>query len=978
MRNFVFRALALAVLFAHSVSAQQKYKIEKKTEGGYTYLTVTNDPLKARIYTLNNGLRVYLSVYKNEPRIQTYIAVRAGSKNDPATAQGLAHYLEHILFKGTSKLGTQNWKAEKPLLDKVEALYQTYRQTTDTVLRKNIYHQIDSVSGLAANYAIANEYDKAMSSIGASGTNAYTWVEQTVYVNEIPSNNLEKWAIIESNRFQEVVPRLFHTELEAVYEEKNRGLDNDGSKTWEALFAGLFPTHTYGSQTTIGTVEHLKNPSITEIKKYFNTYYAPNNVAICLSGDLNPTETIRILNQYFGKWKTKDIPPFSAPVEEPITKPIVKNIVGPTAEKLTLAYRFAGVKSRESLVMELLSQILSNSQAGLIDLNLNQKQKMLGGGAFPLRMKDYSSLILSGSPREGQTLEEVQKLLLAQIDSVKQGRFGDWLIPAIINDVKTSNMKSFEKNTSRADAFVSAFVLGMPWKDYISEIDEQSKITKQEIVDFANKYLSDNYVAVFKRIGTDSTIKKIVKPEITAVSVNRDSASVFYKRLMKEPSGIIKPVFVDYQKDIQRLALKNDIEVLYKQNSENGLFDLYYVLDMGTDHNLKLGLAVEYLKFLGSNRFTAEQLKQEFFKLGCTYSVFTSSDKVYVALNGLQENFDKALGLFEELLASPQADDKALSDLVDGILKSRTNNKLNKGMILQRGLASYAKYGSNSPFTNILSAEELKTIKSSELTSLVSSLTSFKHRVLYYGPAKGADLVTKLNIIHKTPTTFLPFPPKKEYKELPLDSTKIYWANYDMVQAEMLFLTKSIEYDKNLVPMVGLFNEYFGGSMSSIVFQEIRESKALAYSVRSSYSLAGEKGKSNYIVSYIGTQADKLPEAMNAMEDLLDKMPQSESSFQLAKESILKSIETERVTKADVLMSYESAKKLGIDYDIRKDVYAALPTMTMKDMSKFHETYLSKKPQAILLIGSRDKLDFNALKKYGPVKELTLTEIFGY
>lgn len=973
-------SISLIVLFfnVYSLFANDKYKTEKKSDGGYPYTVVTNDPLNSRIYTLKNGLQVYMSVYKNEPRIQTYIAVKAGSKNDPATTTGLAHYLEHILFKGTSTIGTYNWSKEEPLLRQVEALYETYRATSDSLARRKIYKQIDSVSGIAAKYAIANEYDKALSSIGASGTNAYTWVEQTVYVNEIPSNNLEKWAMIESNRFQEVVPRLFHTELEAVYEEKNRGLDNDASKTWEALFNGLFQKHSYGTQTTIGTVEHLKNPSITEIKKYFNNYYVPNNIAICLSGDFDPDETIRIIDRYFGKWESKEVPSFTPPVEDPITQPVLKQIIGPTSEKLTLAFRFPKAKDKESLVMELLSQVLSNSQAGLIDLNLNQKQKLLGGSAFPLRLKDYSALILSGSPREGQSLEEVKKLLLSQIDSIKEGRFDDWLLEAIINDLKISQMKAFEKNSSRADAFVSSFVLGMPWEEYIAELDEQSKISKKDLVEFAQKHFGNNYVAIYKETGKDSSVKKIIKPEITAVSVNRDSSSVFYKRFMKEPSGIIKPVFVDYEKDILRVRLEKNISLLYKQNKENGLFDLYFVLDMGTDHNRKLGLAIEYLKFLGSKSHSSEELKKEFFRLGCTYTVFSSQDKAYVALSGLQDNFDKALTLFEELLAAPQPDEQALKDLIEGILKQRANNKLNKGIILQQALVNYAKYGPHSSFTNVLSSEQLKSIKPEELTSIISSLTTYPHRVLYYGPANAQDLAAKINTIHKAPAQFAEIPKKAIYKELPIDTTKIFWVNYDMVQAEMIFLSKSIDYNKAMVPTVTLFNEYFGGSMSSIVFQEIRESKALAYAVRSRYAFASEKLKPNYILSYIGTQADKLPEAMGAMEDLLNKLPQSPSAFSLAKESIVKSIETDRITREEVLMSYEASLKLGLKYDIRKDIYLKTPKLTFKDIEKFQQTYLKKKPQAILLIGSKDKLDFSALKKYGDIKELTLTEIFGY
>ena len=271
MRKINIIVLTLLVSLS---SFAQSFTTKKLTDkNGYSYETVEGDPLKARIYTLKNGLKVYLSVYKDEPRIQTYVAIKAGSKSDPADATGLAHYLEHILFKGTSKIGSSDWETESKLLTDIEALYETYRGTKDSVERVAIYHQIDSVSGVAATYAIANEYDKLMSNVGASGTNAYTFFEQTVYINDIPANQLNKWVEIEAERFGEVVPRLFHTELEAVYEEKNRGVDSDRRKVWESLLEGMFQKHQYGTQTTIGTVEHLQNPSITEIKKYFYKYY---------------------------------------------------------------------------------------------------------------------------------------------------------------------------------------------------------------------------------------------------------------------------------------------------------------------------------------------------------------------------------------------------------------------------------------------------------------------------------------------------------------------------------------------------------------------------------------------------------------------------------------------------------------------------------------------------------------------------------
>ena len=417
----------------------------KKIENNYE--EVKNDPLKARIYTLDNGLKVYLTSYADAPRVQTNIAVRAGSKNDPADATGLAHYLEHMLFKGTDVYGSLDFEKEAPMLDKIEALYEEYRsyEMSDTENRDRIWAQIDSISGEAAKFAIANEYDKMVSGLGAKGTNAYTSNEKTVYINDIPSNQIEKWLKLEAERFRYPVFRLFHTELEAVYEEKNISLDNDGRKMFEALLDGLFPTHQYGQQTTIGTVEHLKNPSLTEIRKYFNKYYVPNNMAICLSGDFDYDETIELINKYWGTFERKDDPTFEVIQESPIAEPVYAEVYGPEAERLYIGFRFDGANTEDAKMLTMVDMVLSNSAAGLIDLNLNQAQELIGGGCFPYVLEDYSMHGFYGSPKQGQTLEEVKDLLLAQIEDVKAGNFPDWLVDAIISDLKLNQTKKVRK-----------------------------------------------------------------------------------------------------------------------------------------------------------------------------------------------------------------------------------------------------------------------------------------------------------------------------------------------------------------------------------------------------------------------------------------------------------------------------------------------------------------------------------------------------
>ena len=973
-KSITVKILATIVLFLFinysKVYSQQNAK-------GFNYESAPNDPLNSRIYKLSNGLTVYMTVYKNAPRIQTYIAVRAGSKNDPNDATGLAHYLEHMLFKGTDKYGSKDYVKEKVELDKIEALYEVYRKTTDDAQRKGIYHQIDSISGYASKFAIANEYDKMLSNLGAKGTNAYTSLEQTVYVNDIPSNQLDKWTTIEAERFRNPVLRLFHTELEAVYEEKNRALDNDRRKSREALMAGLFPNNTYGSQTTLGTIEHLKNPSLTEIKKYFNTYYVPNNMAICLSGDFDPDATIKMIDEKFGSWKSKPVPVYQPYVEKPITVPIVKEVIGPDAENATFGYRFAGIGSKDADMIVLIDAILSNGKAGLIDLNLNQQQKALSASSYTSTDKDYSTAILTGTPKKGQTLEQVKDLLLEQVEKIKKGDFPDWLLGAIITDMKLRETKMYENNSSRAGVFVDAFITDSKWKDYISSIDRISKITKQEVIDFVKANYTNNYVVVYKRTGEDKNAQKVAKPAIKPVEVNRNDQSTFFKNSINTPVKDIEPVFIDYATNIKKFNLKNNVPVFYNANTENKTFDMYYILDMGSNHNKKLSVAINYLKYLGTKELTAAAVQQEFYKLGCSFNVFSGEDQLWVSLSGLTENIEKAIKLFENLLANAQPNEDALKNLVLDILKKREDAKLSKSAILQGGLVSYGKYGKQSPYTNILSGDELKNLNSKELIAVINEITSFQHRILYYGSNTSSELISMLNSLHKVPATLIPIPAPVKFEEAEAN-TNVYVVDYDMKQAEVILLSKDGTYNKDNVPAARIFNEYFGGGMSSVVFQEMRESKALAYSVYCTYSAPRKKSEYNYVISYIGTQADKLPEAMKGMMDLINNMPESENNFKAAKESILQSIRSERITKAGVLFSYENAQRLGLDYDIRRDIFKNVPNLTLAEVKTFEQNHLKNKQYTILVIGKKESLDIKTLEKNGKVSFLSLQDVFGY
>ncbi len=974
-----FLSMVLLTGLGLSCSAPDKYQTKTGESNGYTYEYVENDPLKVRVYTLKNGLKVYLSQYTAEPRLQTQIAVKAGGKNDPAETTGLAHYLEHIMFKGTDSFGTMDWEKERVYLDSVERMFEHYRSLTDSNERVAYYKLIDQVSNEASKLAIANEYDKMVSEIGARGTNAYTTEDRTVYINDVPANQLENWLKIESNRFRTIVPRLFHTELETVYEEKNRSLDNDNWKTYEAMYEAIFDKHPYGTQTVIGTIDHLKNPSITNIKNYFETYYRPNNVAICISGDLDYDKTIALIDKYFSDWQANDkLPQWSKVQEDPIQEPIVREVFGPDAEWVNIGFRFNGRSSDEYKLLRLTDMILSNSQAGLIDLNLKQKQVVLEPMSFVNDMNDYSIHTFQAKPREGQSLQEVKDALLGQIELLKKGEFEDWLIEAVVNDLKKSRIQQSEWNWSRSNDMVMAFTNNMSWETYIEGVESLKQFTKADIVKFANEHYQSNYAVIYKRNGKDPNTQKVSKPEITRVTLNKESKSPFHEMLLASKPEKLSPVFIDYDKDIQKQNMNKDIQVLYSPNKENELFTLYYLSEVGTNHDPMLKVAVEYLEYLGTSDMTAEEFKKELYKLGCSFGVSAAEDQTYIYLSGLSENMDKAVSLFEKLLADPAADEDALKKMIDGIFKKRDDIKKDKFAILYEGLLNYGLYGANSPFTNVVSNSELRNLKAEDLINRIKGFTQTEHKVLYYGPKTMDDVVTSLNTLHRLPEQLKPTPPPVNFAMVDTKDQSVYWTDYDMVQAEIMFLTKGPAFDAKRIPASRMFNEYFDGNMSSPIFQELREAQGLAYSAFAYYGSADKPSDNDYFYGYVGTQADKQAEAMKGLDGLIHNFPRTESGFEVAKSALMNRIESERITKTGILFNYLSAQRKGLDYDIRKDVYEQAKNFTLDDVQKFQEQYLKNAKYNVVLVGSQGKLNFKDLQKYGKVQELSLDELFGY
>lgn len=953
------------------------YETVSKTDAnGYKYEEVTNDPFKARIYTLNNGLKVYLSQNKDEPRIQTIIAVRAGSKEDPRDNTGLAHYLEHMMFKGTNHFGTSDWEKEKVLIDSITNLFEAYKFAESMDTKKAIYKQIDAVSQEASQYAISNEYDKLIGSIGASGTNAFTSNDLTAYINEIPSNEIDKYMKLEYDRFSNLVLRLFHTELETVYEEFNMYQDMGGMLVWEKAYEELFDKHPY-KVDVIGLPQHLKSPSMKSVMEFQKYYYVPNNMAVCMTGDLDFEKTIQIVDKYFGQMKPNENLKHPDPVkEEPVKGTKVREVSTPDQERILVAYRYGDVKSKDALYLNMIASILYNGKAGLIDLDLIQKQKVLQLGAGARNMKDYGVFYFSGTPREGQTLEDMSALIQEEIKKLKAGDFDDNLLQAIINNKKLQVIETTDNRYACYD-FLESFINEIDWKEYISEIDQLAALKKEDIVAFANEFFGDNYVTIYKRTGENKEKVTVDKPVITPIKINRDVESQFAKDLQAEKVDPIEPVFIDFKERIKKETIKDGIELYYTKNETNKTYELIRFTDVGNKTDKKLALAFRYLPYLGTSKYTPEQLKMEMYKLAMYFSASSGSERSYVSLYGLEETMDRSYALVEEMMNDAVVNEEAYNNLVNDILKQRANSKLDKGAILRGGLVNYAKYGPVSVFTDNLSEAELKAIKPQELIDIIKDFASYKYGYHYYGPLSQDKIAAKVKNM-KTPETLKDVPARKDYPELPMDKPVVYFAEYDMVQTEIILLAKDTKFDVTVLPYQSMFNSYYGGGMNSIVFQEIREARGLAYTAYAFVTQPSRKENSNYVQAYVGTQPDKMVIAMDAFRELLTNMPSADKQFQLCKESVLNNMRSERLVKSNIFWNYMYLKDLGIDYDIRKPVFETIQKMELSDIQKYFDEHIKPAQFSVLLIGKKDKIDFNYLKKYAEVKEFSLEELFGF
>jgi predicted Zn-dependent peptidase len=934
------------------------------------------DPMAVQIYELDNGLTVYLTENHDTPRFYAEIAVRAGSKNDPAESTGLAHYLEHMLFKGTRNFGTLDFAAEQPHLDRITDLYEQHFLETDPAKRVALYAEINREAQLAAKVEIPNEMDRLYQALGEEGLNAHTWHEETVYNVGLPANRVEQWALVEAERFRQPVFRLFQTELETVYEEKNQSLDNKERILDEAVDRLLFKHHPYGQQTTIGEVEHLKNPSLKNLYRYYDTWYVPNNMAVALSGDIQARRAIQLIDRHFSAWKPKPLPEAKRWTETPLAAPERVTVHYKGEEMVRLAFRLPGRNDPDAEALKLVDMILDNSVAGLINLNLNQQQRVRRAGSGPEINNDYGAEYLWGIPKKGQSLEDVEKLLLEQVELVKQGEFEDWIIPAILNDFKKNRKAALEANESRAAWMRASFIAFEDWDHAVAQIRRLEKVTKSDVVRVAKQYFQGGYVAGY-RLDGQHDVPKIEKPPIDAIPLDATRKSDFISKILAMKVREMEPVFVKPGRDYRKEAVQDGVVLYCTRNPLNDLFGFTISVDVGSRHDNRLSMATQLLDKSGTKRFSAEQLKKEWYKLGTDFGVGIGENETYINLSGLDENLDASLALLMEVLREPSADTATLEELKKIILVQREDAKKDFRTIAG-AVSLFNRYGPDSPYRRALPNEAIQAMTIDQLHGLTRGLLNYPLTLTYTGsrPLKEVERMIRQRLGREGARQ--PAPPYVFLKVAAPTANRIYFFNKEMAQSQVRLEFGDGVYDEANFPAIQLYNEYFSGGMAGIVFQELREARALAYSAGAVYGNGSRKGEQNIMTGGIGTQTDKTLDSVEAFLGLLEHLPASPERFQATRDAILMRYRTGKIGFREVLGAVRSWERLEVPIDPRKARFEKVQRASLDQVMQFHQQHLQGKPKLISIVGDKSKIDLERLKNSGAITELELKDLFAF
>ena len=918
--------------------------------------------LKVETFRLDNGLKVILCEEHSQPKVYGCVVVHAGSKNEKPTATGVAHYFEHIMFKGTDRIGTTDWAKEKLYLDSISQAYDRLHATNDAKQRHNIQLEINRLNIAASKYAIPNEVDAILQKMGCTGLNAGTSYDYTVYYNTLPSNQLSNWMDVYVERFRNPVFRLFQSELEAVYEEKNMYDNQMGHDFSRNIFTEAFGNHPY-SREVIGLAEHLKNPQPSEMQEFFNTYYVANNMTLLLVGDFNTAEARRLVKEKFSVWRSGQLPQQPSYDLPKFEKQKVLD-VRQTPIKMGIMI-FPGVteKHPDYMPLDMLGSILGGG-SGLLDKATSDNRIMMAQ-LMPLSLQDAGSTVILYVPNIiGQKHAAAEQVIWDCIDSIKQGNFSDELLESIKTSSIVSQQRQVEDLKSISNLLLSLELKGSDYQEWLRDNKRWMYLTRDEVIEVANKYFDrDHCTLVRSKMGFPKH-DAAVKPDWDHLEAqNKDAHSPFARMIEMNRPDPIKPQIIDFKKDVSITDVTSNCQLFSAPNPKNDVFNLTIYYHYGHIDDYNLDRAFEYMQLLGADGMSLQQFNMEMDKLGGRVSLsLTGDDRSCLSISGLEQNMDSILSLVSRWIHKPTHDKRQIDKMVDE-LKAGMKAAKNDASSWRYALDEYVDYGSQSSYLRQMPYQEWGKLTCEQLHDEMMDIFTRNGFATFTGNTSPEDVCAKLrqyDLVREK----VGVAPRRAFKRQKQDQNQVYYAhNKKFLQSDIQFIIPSIDFDTADQAASFLFNEYFGGSMNGVVFQEIREFRSLGYSTRGYFSYNLRNLNPSFLYCYLGTQCDKTYDGVEAMRQLMVDFPERPDKLAPAIEQKVAARNSDYYDFRNIPSFVHNNMEIGWTYDHRAEITQQISRLTMDDLRAFHNKYIKGRPLVVEITGNAKKYDPKAVAK---------------
>lgn len=926
--------------------------------------------LQVKEQTLSNGMTVWLNEDHSQPKVMGAVVVNAGSKDSPNT--GIAHYFEHIMFKGTNEIGTVDYAKEKPWLDSIAACYDRLAATKDEAERASIQKHINELSQKAGEYAIPNEFNRLISLYGGSDLNAGTSYDLTFYHNIFTSQYIEQWCILNSDRLIHPVFRLFQGELETVYEEKNRASDNTMNNLRETLMKELFGTNAY-AYPIIGSTENLKNPKLSDMEEFYSKYYVGSNMGLVLCGDFQADSIMPLLERTFGR-----IPKGVKPVRQPSPIPDIAQertvevrLPIPLISMEVMAFKCPTEFDKEANALDIASTILSNDNAGMLDSLVNESVIMACNlGVSSLNDAGIGMMILV--PRLFGKTEKAEKVCFDQINRIINGEFSEEDLAVNKRNHYREAIRELETIDDRALKMVMVMSTGHSWQDYIDKINAINSVSKSDVMAAAQHYFKGPFIRFKKKYGK-SEKDKVSQPGYTpVVPKHKNAESEYAKRLQTIPVEDWSPRLIDFERDATITPLGGQATLYTVKNPVNDIFELTVTYNRGEKADPRLSATSAFFNFVGTDSLTRQQFNSALQDLGAEMEFNSNSSSFEMTVTGIDENFAPTMRLVNHLLTHAESSKNAI-DKVREIVQSSEKGFAEDNQSVLVALLRKVMYGNNSPFLTRMTYKEVKKLSGEEMLQSFKDVEGSACSIVYSGTLASNEVE---GIIRSNIPVELSKSPYVNYGNdfMGYDSPIVYV--YDMPSSrQTLFFAydqiKPLPTQESRVP-AELFSEYYGGGMSSVLFQEVREFRSMAYSTQSMLGSRSYKKFPNSplnLTSFVGTQGDKTMSAISLVDSLLHDMPMLEKNFVTKRQECINEMNNNFPSFREIGESISSLQHNGFSYDSNTGLAALYSNATMDDVRTFYERNIKNNGNHRVwgIVGNKKKLNLKELEKYGKV-----------